>query len=283
MAKKDTPEVPEVAETALVSQEDKIAGAIAKLPEEKQEAVLQLFQQMRPNVEDYGEMTDIRWRPTILNLKQPTTRKAPDTAQNGDLYSNDTGRVYDRPLEFVPLYPFTNRARFQPQAMRPDCRSEDEVTSVYGDICAQCADRPWKDGQRQKCQRTTSIMATTPDFNKIFLLQFRGSSFKQGVAIVNQAVSDGERLHQRIYTLDTKKEDGAQGVYYTLQASYKGAVDDKFIPIGQGMYDELKGQRAELISKIKQSIAEGRTRVESIGDDVSDAVGDESPADFSDL
>lgn len=278
MAKKDSPKE---VETALVAQGDVVAGAIAKLPEEKQEAVIQLFQQMRPNVEDYGEMTDIRWRPTILNIKQPTTRKAPEPAQNGDLYSNDTGRVYDRPLEFVPIYPFTNRARFQPQAMRPDCRTENEKTSVYGDICAQCADRPWKDGKRQKCQRTTNIMATTPDFSRIFQLQFRGSSFKQGVAVINQAVSDGERLHQRIYTLDTKKEEGTQGVYYTLQASYKGAVAEEFLPIGQGMYDELKLQRTELLKKIEESISEGRSRVEAVGDDVGDVVSDESPADFS--
>jgi hypothetical protein len=280
MAKKDSPK----DETALVvTDEEKLSTAIAALPDEKQEAVLQLFRQMRPNTEDYGEMSDIRWRPTILSLKQPTTRKAPDTASNGDLFSNDTGRVYDRPLEFVPIYPFTNRARFQPQAQRPDCRSEDEKTSIYGDICDQCADKPWRDGKRQKCQRTTNIMATTPDFNRIFLLQFRGASFKKGVEIVNQAVSDGERLHQRVYQLDTKKEEGNQGVYYTLNPSYKGAVEEAFLPIGQKMYEELKEQREELLERIKESIAQGRSRVEAIGDDVGDAVSDESPADFSDL
>jgi hypothetical protein len=282
MAKKESPKEVAETETSLVAQEE-VSAAIATLPAGKQEAILRLFQQMRPNTEDYGEMTDIRWRPTILSLKQPTTRKAPETAQNGDLYSSDTGRVYTRPLEFVPVYPFTNRARFQPQAMRPDCRSEDEKTSIYGDICDKCNDKPWKDGKRQKCQRTTNIMATTPDLNRIFLLQFRGSSFKQGVAVVSQAVSDGERLHQRIYTVDTRKEEGPQGVYYTLQASYKGAVDEALLPIGQGMYDVLKSQRGELLANIKENIGEGRNRVEAMGDDVGDVVSDETPADFSDL
>jgi len=275
---------PKKEETSLQTTENgdsDLSVAISNLPKDKQEAVLQLFRQMRPNDEDYGEMTDVRWRPTILSLKQPTTRKAPDTAQNGDLYSNDTGRVYDRPLEFVPIYPYTNRARFPPGAQRPDCRSEDEKKSIYGDLCAKCPDRPWKDGQKQSCARTTNILATTPSFNRVFMLQFRGASFKKGVEIVNQAVSDGERLHQRIYTLDTKKEEGKQGVYYTLAPSYKGAVDEKFIPIGEAMYAELKSQRAELIRKIAENAAESGSRIEDVGDAVDS--GDESPADFSDL
>lgn len=271
----------EKKETALTSQET-LSNALSALPEEKQEEILRLFRQMRPRTEDYGEMNDIRWRPTILSVKQPTTRKAPDAAQNGDLYSSDTGRVYERPLEIVPIYPYTNRTRFQPMGMRPDCRSEDEKISIYGDKCAECPDRPWKDGKRQKCQRTVNIITTTPDFNRIFLLQFRGASFKQGVTIVNQAISDGERLHQRIYTLNTKKEEGKQGVYYTLVANYKGAVDETLVPVGQEMYNELKQQREEFLQKIRDNIAESRNRADMVSDDISEEL-DEEPADFSDL
>ena len=133
-------------ETALaIPGNPELSTAIAQLPDDKQAGVIKLFEQMSPTEEEYGEMDEeLRWRPMIISVKQPTSRNFPDAAKNGDLYSNDTGEVFKQPLEFVPLYPYTNQARFQSGGQRPDCRSEDGKMSIYGDKCAECNDRPWR-------------------------------------------------------------------------------------------------------------------------------------------
>jgi len=273
-------------ETALaVPGNVALSSAVAKLPDDLRKNAVALFEQMTPTEDEYGEMDDeLRWRPMIISVKQPTSRKYPDAAKNGDLYSNDSGQVFKQPLEFVPIYPYTNQARFQPGSQRPDCRSEDGKTSIYGDKCDACDDQPWKGNARQKCQRTLNIMAVTPDFKKMYVLQFKGASFKTGKSILQQAKNSGERLHQRVCSLTTQEKQG-EGVYFVINANYVGPTDPATHETGAAFYDELKKMRQEVLARISESVSAGHERVERIKDDIGDDAdnGDGSAADFSDL
>jgi hypothetical protein len=281
MAKKDkSPEQPteEKAiatkapeETALAAPAiDRLTTAVDKLPVALSEGIKELAMIINPQQEGYGELDEVRYRPPVVKVKQPVTTAAPKAAQNGDIFSQDTGEVFSKPLPFVPIYPFENRARFQPGAMKPDCRSEDCKTSIYGDDCSKCPDRPWKDNKQQKCNNSFNIIAASPDFSKLYHLQFSKTSMKAGTSVVRQARNAGKKPWQRVYNLDTEEVKGGQGIYYVFDTSFSGdETDPQLFDTGRALHDVLGEQRMKMREELAQRIAEGKTAVDALDDDIA--------------
>lgn len=297
MAKKDraaeesTEESQEIAkvetEGAMVAATpatDRLVVAINALPLEKRTGIQNLVETLNPQQEGFGEMDEVNYRPPVIKVKQPVTTAAPKAAANGDLYSADTGEVFTRPMAFVPVYPYENRARFQPGAMKPDCRSEDCKTSIYGNPCSDCPDRPWKDNKQQKCNNSVNVMATTPDFSKLYHLQFSKTSTKAGTSIVRQTRNALQKPWQRLYHLDTDEVKGGQGVYYVLTTSFVEGSDPDFHETGRALHDIMGEQRFKAKEVMSERISQGQQAVDNLDDDVgAPDDGETAKGDFTDL
>ncbi len=278
-----TTETEEKAMATTIPATEKLATAIEALPEEKQASILELAATLDPQQEGFGEM-NVRYRPPVVKVRQPVTTAAPKTAENGDLYSADTGEVFKRPLSFIPVYPYENRARFQPGDMKPDCRSEDCKTSIYGDDCSKCPDRPWKDNKQQKCNNSVNIMATSLDFSKMYHMQFAKTSTKAGTSIIRQTRNAGKKPWQRIYQLDTEEVKGGQGNYFILTTSFVEESDPDFHRIGHALHDVLGEQRLRAKEEMNERISEGQKAVDNLDDDIDTADGEKAAkGDFKDL
>lgn len=270
--------------TALItSASERLETAVGKLSDEKAAGIRELAATLDPQQEGFGEMDDVRYRAPVIKVKQPVTTTAPKTAENGDIYSSDTGEVFEKPFPFIPVYPYENRARFQPGDMRPDCRSEDCKTSIYGDDCSKCPDRPWKDNKPQKCNNSVNIMAASLDFSKLYHLQFSKTSATAGTSVIRQTRNAGKKPWERTYHLDTEETKGGQGIYYVFKTTFIEGVDAAFLETGFALHDFLGEQRKKMKEELAKRIAEGKTAVDSLDDDVSTEDAGDSKGDFTDL
>lgn len=285
MSKKENKNTEVKEETALAFPKDMaLSAAIAEVPEAKQAPIVKLFRGMRFAPKGFGEMEQVRWGPTIINLRQPTTRKAPDAAQPGDLYSTDTGRVYERPFPFVVLCGYKTRVRFSSGSSIPTCSSEDGTVARNGQVCARCPDRQFgQNNQPPRCSETTNIVATTPQFDKIYVIPFKGTSKKAGDEIALQISAAGEEAYESIRELDTRREENTQGVYYVLKQNIVERTDPAFAGVAVCMQDDILRQREKRIAEYRTNIEESIQRVESISDDVSEAEIDGTEAALDDL
>lgn len=276
----------DVAAVRVTQALDKLVTAVGDLSEENQTGIRVLAETLNPSQEGFGEIEEVRYRPPVVKVRQPVTTSAPERAKNGDLYSQDTGDVFDKPLLFVPIYPYENRARFQPGEMKPDCRSEDCKTSIYGDDCSKCGDRPWRDGKKQKCNNSFNIIAASPDFSRMYHLQFSKTSMKVGSSVIKQTRNAGQKPWQRVYGLGSKQETGGQGPYYTLTASFVEQVDPVFYATGNALHDLLGEQRAQAKAAAASRLAERQGTVDNLDDDIGDdgdGAASSSKGDFTDL
>jgi len=261
-----------------------LIAAIEALPPEKSAGIMQLAETLNPKQEGFGEMEDLRYRPPVVKVKQAMTTIAPKAAVNGDLYSSDTGEIFTKPLEFIPLYPYENRARFPTGSMKPDCRSEDCKTSIYGDDCSKCPDRPWKDNQQQKCNNSVNIIAASLDFSKLYHLQFSKTSSKAGTAVLRQSRNAGQKPFERVYHLDTDEVKGGQGVYYTLSTSFAENGDPIFYPTCKALHDVFQEQRVQLKEDASSRISDSSKAIDNLDDDVGTPSDENTPkGDFTDL
>ena len=275
---------PKEETTALVSPAlDRLMTVVASIPADKSNGIQQLTATLNPQQEGFGEMDEVNYRAPVVKVKQPVTTAAPKAADNGDLYSSDTGEIFTAPLVFVPIYPYENRARFQTGAMKPDCRSEDCKTSVYGDDCSKCPDRPWKDNEPQKCNNSVNIMAASPDFASLYHLQFSKTSATAGTAVIRQARNAGKKLWERVHHLDTEEVKGGSGIYYVLKTSFAQPADPDYVAVGHALHDILGEQRTKLKEEISKRVAEGKGAVDTLDEDIgAEDVGD-AKGSFTDL
>ena len=258
---------------------------VGELPTELAERIDVLVETLKPEQEGFGEMKNLYYRPPSVRVRQLMTIQAPTNVENGELFSQDTGEKFESPLKFVPIYPYEDQARFPPNSPKPDCRSDDCEFNMSGDPCADCPDKPWRDGVKQQCNRSVNIIAASPDFSRLYHIQFSKTSTPSGKSVIQQTRVAGQRLWQRIYELSTEGVKGAQGLYYKLITSFTGeAPDPAFFKIGRDLHDIMGAQREEMKARSLERRGNTSAIIDSVATEAADTPSDgKTSADYTDM
>jgi hypothetical protein len=234
----------------------------AAVPEKYRENVTGLFNLFNP-AESKLELGDIDtsryvYRPPMIRIKQAMSRTNLP-AKNGDLYSPDTGEIYQRPMLLIPIFTWENRMKFGEMGEKEICISEDKEHSTAGLICSQCPDRPWKDKQRQDCNDFLNFFFITLDFAKMYKVSFSGGSAKAGRNIISQCMSAAQNLWTRVYSLDTEEIKGPKGPYHAAVTTFVEASPKELQFAGAELNKALKQMRmavkADLATKLAENAA----------------------------
>jgi len=277
---------------AALSTLDKKTALLTRLSEHVSELSVDLadnigvlVETLKPDQEGFGEMKNLYYRPPSVRVRQLMTVQAPTNVKNGELFSQDTGEKFESPLRFVPIYPYEDQARFPPGEAKPDCRSDDCEFNMSGDLCFECQDRPWRDGVKQSCNRSVNIIAASPDFRRLYHIQFSKTSTPSGKAVVQQTRIAGQRLWERIYELGTEEIKGKQGLYYKLTTSFTGeAANPAFFKIGRDLHDIMGAQREEGKERSRERRGNTSAIIDSVSTEAADLPGSGSnAADYDDL
>lgn len=231
----------------------------AALPEQYREGVIGLFRLLDPSESklEFGDVDTSRYvyRPPMIRIKQAMSQTNL-TVKNGDLYSSDTGEIYERPLKLIPIFTWENRMMFGQGGDKELCISEDKEHSTNGLSCAACPDRPWKDKQRQKCNDFLHFLFVTPDFGKMFKMGFSGSSAKAGRNIISQCMSSGENLWTRFYNINTEEIKGPKGNYHGAITIFAGSTPKEIHFAGAELNKALKKARLAMKYDLTTKLAE---------------------------
>jgi len=274
--------VMKVEETALTK-------IVSGLPPEVAEKVTALLASMNPNKPGFEEMGGARWSPPVVKVHQPTSGDMPGASKQGDLYT-DTGDLLPRPLEIIPVYMHYSHVRFEPGNNNPTCRSEDGKRSIYGDICKDCRDLPFRDGNKTTCNKSMEVYAFDKNCTKILRLQFSKTSYKAGSKLYRQA-SSSPVPWARIYALDTEKKtrQNETGVYYVLTVTPTGEdTNQQFFPLIEHVYSVVSEVRKQVLSRIEDRSSVGQQVADNLLTDFggvvdgNDKKGGGQP-DFSDM
>lgn len=257
----------------------------AAVPEKYRENVIGLFRLLDPTQSDleFGDIDTTRYiyRPPMIRIKQAMSRTNLP-AKNGDLYSPDTGEIYQRPMLLIPVFAWENRMKFGEMGDKELCISEDKEHSTAGLVCATCPDRPWKDRQRQDCNDFLNFFFLPLDFSKIYKVSFTGGSAKAGRNIISQCKSAGQNLWTRVYSLDTEEIKGAKGPYYAAVTTFVEASPKELHFTGAELNKLLKKDRLAMKAELAKKLAENSAVVAAaVG--AEDATSGKNMADFSNL
>jgi hypothetical protein len=248
-------EIQTVDPSAKLSLEQ-IAEAV---PEAYREKVVGLFRLLDPSESklELGDLDTSRYvyRPPMIRIKQAMSQTNLPV-KNGDLYSADTGEIYDRPLKLIPIFTWENRMKFGQGTDKELCISEDKEHSINGLECATCLDRPWRDKQRQECNDFLHFLFVTPDFGKMFKIGYSGASAKAGRNIISQCMSSGENLWTRFYDLNTEEVKGPKGNYYVATTVFTGSTPKEIHFAGAALNKALKKARLAMKYDLATKLAE---------------------------
>jgi len=231
--------------------EKTLATITQNLPADIVPRIQQLLSSMDPNKPGFEEMGGARFAPPVVKVYQPVSTSAPGNAKLGDIYT-DTGDVLEKPWEFIPIYMYYSQAKFEPGNASPACRSEDTKTSVYGDVCNDCPDRPFRDGEKTMCQKSIDVFAFNAGLSKIYHLQFSKTSYKAGSKLFRQA-GDCQVPWERTYSLSTeeKHRQGDNAKYFVLTTTSTGKpVDPKYFPLIHYIYQKIKAVRQTVLANV---------------------------------
>lgn len=257
----DAPEPITTSDTALEAFKRQLPELADKLQS--------LIARMDPHKPGFEEMGGAGWSIPVIRLRQAMSNSAPENSKNGDLYT-DTGVVLPSPWKFIPLYMHYGHAKFEPNNASPTCRSEDAKVSIYGDICAQCDDRPFKDDQKTLCQKSINVYCFDEAFEGLYRLQFSKTSYRAGTRLFHQAGSD-KHMWDRVYALSSemKSREGDGAKYWVFNVTPVGVqVDEKHKQLAA----LICGKIAEMRKKMKETIASraavGKRIVEELPEDM---------------
>lgn len=241
-----------------------------KLPAKYEKNVQKIIECLKPR-EDFGDIK-FDYRPPAIRIKQKSTSSAPEMAKNGDLYSPDLGEIIERPLRVVFLLPFYTRVKFTDSGI--GCRSNDGKTSIYGDTCETCADK-------EKCKFQLNILASNPEFSKLYHLMFSSTSFGAGQKALRQIRNSQDVLWQRIHEINTQEASSAKGNYYVFKVEYtQEKIPDEALEIGKALHDVLSESRKTALESANKLQKESAEAVEALENEDIDNSQD---PDFTDL
>lgn len=111
----------------------------------------------------------------------------------------------------------------------PICQSMDrKVGSAYGD-CETCPNRPWKDGQPQRCTNDVIAYMLTEDMTDIVKVRFSKTSEPAGKRLIRLLKRD-QKLWMRWYTITTEQktsEKDSSRRWYVMNVEKKSGNDDE--------------------------------------------------------
>jgi len=281
--------------------EDEVKEFVEGLPEEHATALVPLVRNLpAPAVERIGNLLDEMssdqtgmeemdepWTPPIVKIRQPVTTDAPKNVQMGQLYTAD-GDIFPDGFEFVPLYMHPANLKFEEGESTPSCRSEDGKTSIFGDVCKDCPDEPWKHGEPTDCNKFRNVFVFDKKYSRIYKLALGKTSYKAGTKLKRFWKGSGKFPWRKVYLLEAKEvERKGGGVYYVYNLSPTGEElqDETMLQLGQFFYDRIKEERANLLEYLKQQQAKaaaggGQEQQATVVDDGAEAAAGAAEPDF---
>ena len=254
-----------------LSVADKALATLRREMPEVAAKVEHLVVLMNPDKPGYEEMGGARWAPPVIRIHQALTRNPPGNSKLGNLIT-DTGDVLPTPFEFVPIYMHYAHTKFS-QGGEDDknrmCRSEDTVMSMRGQVCNDCPDRPFREGQITQCKKSIEVFVFDKDFQNIYKLQFVKSSYKIGSKLYRQT-SSGSVPWERVYGLgvdqDTQKDTGAK--YFVFSATPTGEkTDAKYDPMARFIHEKISEARKRIKENVRTQVATAKDVVGKLPDD----------------
>jgi hypothetical protein len=190
-----------------------IEAAVDALPEEQQDAVFGFLLRMSGNKEglvgdDGGP--DI----TELRLYQGTGSDPlrPPKLPTGEFYLT-TGDAIGEAFIATPLIIWKGSTMW-PDANEggsrgaPECQTMDrKMGSAFGP-CAQCPNRPWKDGEPQKCTHDILALMLKQDLSDIVLVRFSKTSEPAGKQLIKMS-KRGLALWSKWYRITSEEKTSA--------------------------------------------------------------------------
>ena len=296
---KDTPEVApdatpgttpeestneENTDAEKIAEEKALVAITSNLPEKVAKSVLRLMSVMNPDKRGFEEMGGAHWSPPIVKIRQGLTSEAPENCKLGEMFT-EKGDVFDR-LEFLPLYMYKTRAKFEEDNPNPVCRSDNAVTNTYGQPCAECPDAPFKDGAKTKCAESINVLAFDKDFSEIYHIQFQRTSYRAGFKLFRQAGAT-ESMWDRWFALKTEERTRQQSKtkYSVFTVTTTGEkLEDIFAPLAEKFYQRIHASRQEILARVTERAETGKRLVDEIDGKQFDgeAAADAPEPDFSD-
>ena len=236
--------LPEEQATALVP-------IIRNLPAPVVERLGNLLEEMSSQQPGLEEM-DSAWTPPIVKIRQPVTTDAPKNVEMGQLYTAE-GDVFPEGFEFVPLYMHPAHLKFEEGESTPACRSEDGKQSIFGDVCKDCPDEPFKHGEPTDCSKFRNVFVFDKKFSRVYKLALGKTSYKAGTKLQRYWKGSGKFPWRKVYALESKEvERKGGGVYYVYNIVPTGEElsDQTLLDLGQFVYDRIKEERTRLMERL---------------------------------
>lgn len=261
------------------SAADKALAVLKRDLPEIAEKVEHLVTLMNPDKQGYEEMGGARWAPPIVRIHQALTHNPPGNSKLGNLYT-DTGDVLPTPWEFIPIYMHYANTKFTQGGEDGNnrlCRSEDTVTSTRGQVCADCPDRPFREGQITQCKKSIEVFVLDKDFQNIYKIQFVKTSYKVGSKLYRQT-SSGSVIWERVYALgaETATQEKTGAKYYVFTAVPTGEkTNPKFDPMARFIHEKISEARRRIKENIRNQVVTAKDAVGRLPDDFA---GQAAPA-----
>lgn len=165
-------------------------------------------------------MVEERMPPIVhLQMKQASTRSAPEKAKAGDWYTK-TGDILGPSFTFIPVLTHNKRTYFKQGQERPECVSDDgKVGSKYGE-CQHCPYGRFEEGTKSACSSGYAFTILKSDFSELYQLDFMKTSAKSGKALSKMLKYPG--IFAKTYTITSEKESNSQGSFYVAKSAPTG-------------------------------------------------------------
>jgi len=233
-------------------QQTALAPVVKNLPAPVVERLGDLLEEMSSNQTGLEEM-DSAWTPPIIKVRQGMTTDAPKNVQLGQMFTAE-GEVFGDSFEFAPIYMHPAHLKFEQGDSTPSCSSMDGKTSIYGDVCKDCPDEPFKHGEPTDCSKYRYVFVFNKDFTRIYKLTLGKTSYKAGTKLQRYWKGSAKTPWNKLYSLETKEMDRkGGGTYYVFNIVPTGesVTDENFLSVGQFFYERIKESRMAALEDLK--------------------------------
>lgn len=169
-------------------------------------------------------------------------------AKAGDIQDSLTGEILGRSLELV-FMGMKNGAVFFRPGEGMVCKSENGITSIKGDVCADCPFGEYHaefkpNGEPPKCSSTKEFMAMRRDTLLTqpypMLVSFMRTSYKAGKQLASMMRLSGEDIFARGYVLSSKTEANKKGDFESLTVKQSSKLNQEELAVAEHWFEVLK-------------------------------------------
>jgi hypothetical protein len=238
---------------------------------------------------DEGDSSPMALPVVKIRQRMTTDVACPESSKIGDLYAT-SGDLLEKPTAIIPVAIWTSHIKWEPGGgSNIECSSPDGKLGVINLKCAECPDRPWRDGEKQDCDRVLNAIVLTDNLS-LFQIRFASSSYTAGRTLVRFARTQPS-LWNRQYALDSSSRKNAKGEFHVFEVKALGQEPSEDVKkVAQYVCLELANNRKGFLEAYYariQGTAEPEKGVVEVGvskgEDAKTApVGDGEP-DFGDM